>query len=158
MTSFAIACPAGDDATHIKALAAHTLVKHHHSAADLRSASGVVDVLRWFESTGDTHLLWFVSTRPLLLPIGLNRLACVAADTAAGWLYTDYYDAKPDGTVALHPLVDYQPGSIRDDFDFGQVIVISRTAVAGVADAIARDAIATKFGGWYDLRLRAAEQ
>ena len=124
----------------------------------LRSAAGIVEALRWFENTSATHLLWIISPRVDLSEIGLRRLLNVANDSQAALLYSDYFDQKADGGVALHPLIDYQPGSLRDDFDFGQLAVLSRTAISGLADAIEQDATATEFGGWYDLRLRLSER
>ena len=58
----------------------------------------------------------------------------------------------------LHPLVEYQLGSIRDDFDFGHAVLISRHATTGLANAIERDQSSSEHGGWYDLRLRLSEQ
>jgi hypothetical protein len=85
-------------------------------------------------------------------------LAAGAADSHAAILYSDYFDRDAAGKVTLHPLVDYQPGSLRDDFDFGQLLVLSREAVAGLASAIESEGVAGEFGGWYDLRLRASER
>jgi hypothetical protein len=126
--------------------------------ASHRSPAGVVEILRWFEGMDATHLVWIMSPRVGLAEIGLRRLAQVAADSGAAVLYSDYYDAKAEGGVSLHPLVDYQPGSLRDDFDLGQVVALSREATTGVADAIERDGVSGQFGGWYDLRLRASER
>src|SRR4051812_37387945 len=88
-------------------------------AGELISAAGVVEALRWFESTNLSHLLWSLSGRADLSGIDIQRLANAAADSHAAMLYSDYFDEKSDGTVALHPLIDYQLGSVRDDFDFG---------------------------------------
>jgi hypothetical protein len=88
----------------------------------------------------------------------LQRLAQAAEDSGAAILYSDYSDLKADGTMTPHPLIDYQLGSIRDDFDFGHAVLISRAALSGLADAIEKDKAATDFGGWYDLRLRLSER
>ncbi len=127
-------------------------------AANLRSADAVAEALRWFESTDASHLLWLLSPRVELTSIGLRRLLDAASSSRAGVLYSDYFDRQADGTASLHPLIDYQPGSMRDDFDFGHAVVLSRAAVAGVADGIEADRVAGQFGGWYDLRLRASER
>lgn len=127
-------------------------------AASLRSAADVATALRWFASTDATHLLWALTPRLELTAAGLQRLAQTAADTQAALLYADFYDLAADGSAALHPLVDYQLGSIRDDFDFGHAVLLSRAAVDGLAEAIEQDGIAGQFGGWYDLRLRATQR
>ncbi len=77
-------------------------------------------------------------------PRMFERMAQVIRETGAGWVYAD---------AAGHPRIDYQPGSIRDTFDFGPVIAISVEAArsAGIEPA-------WKWGGLYDLRLRIAEK
>src|SRR4051812_6063129 len=52
-------------------------------AEELRSAAGVVEGLRWFESTNLSHLLWLLSGRIDLSTIDIQRLAQTAADTQA---------------------------------------------------------------------------
>ena len=114
--------------------------------------------MRWFESTDASHLLWTLTPRVDWSTINLQRLLQVAVDTQAALLYSDYFDEKSDGTVSLHPLIDYQIGSVRDDFDFGHVVLLSRGAVRGLADAIESEGVSGDFGAWYDLRLRASER
>jgi hypothetical protein len=127
-------------------------------ATGLRSAADVVEILRWFDKTGASHLLWLLSPRAELTATGVLRLTHIAADSQAAILYSDYFDQQSDGAIKLHPLIDYQPGSLRDDFDFGQVVLLSRAAVRVLAEAIDTEKIAADFGGWYDLRLRASER
>jgi hypothetical protein len=131
---------------------------HRLSAASLQSADATIEALRWFESTGASHLLLALSPRVELTTDGMRRLSEAAADSAAAVLHSDYFDEQPDGAVTLHPLIDYQPGSIRDDFDFGGLVILSREAACGLADAMESDRVAADFGGWYDLRLRASER
>ncbi len=131
---------------------------HQLQAAELRSVASVVEVLRWFDAADASHLLWLLSPLIEVTAIGLRRLAAVARDTTAAILYSDYFDEQPDGATKLHSLIDYQTGSLRDDFDFGQLVLSSRKAVAGLADAIEADQLAGDFGGWYELRLRAVER
>ena len=127
-------------------------------ASNLRSADAVAEALRWFETTRASHLLWLLSQRAELSTVGLRRLLDVACDSRAAIVYSDYFDRQPDDTACLRPLIDYQPGSLRDDFDLGHLVVLSRAAVMGAADAIAADRVAADFGGWYDLRLRTSER
>ena len=127
-------------------------------ANNLRSAAAVAEALRWFEATGASHLVWLLAPRAELSDIGLRRLLDAARDSRAAIAYSDYVDRQPDGAISAHPLIDYQPGSLRDDFDFGHVVILSRAAVAGLAGDIEADGVATQFGGWYELRLRATER
>ena len=131
---------------------------HWLRAVSLRSADAVVEALRWFETTDARYLLWLLSSRVKLNGNGLRRLVEVASETGAAILYSDYYDEQPDGAAKLHALIDHQPGSVRDDFDFGHVVLLSRAAIGGLADQIESERISGDFGGWYDVRLRLSER
>ncbi len=52
----------------------------------------------------------------------LERFVQVAENTSAGFVYSDYYEEEK-GNVQIHPVIDYQQGSLRDDFDFGEIIL-----------------------------------
>jgi len=54
---------------------------------------------------------------------GLERMCSYFTDTT-GMVYADYYEHK-NGEVLKHPVNDYQSGSVRDDFDFGSVLVFA---------------------------------
>jgi hypothetical protein len=118
----------------------------------------VCEILRWLDRTDASHLLWALSPRIDITASGLARLVQAASDTQAALLYSDYLDQPADGSPQLHPLIDYQPGSLRDDFDLGQLVLLSRTAIQGLADAIENENVSGDFGGWYDLRLRVSER
>ena len=71
-------------------------------------------------------------TRPVAVEPGyhmLERLVQVAEQTDAGMVYADHYDLRADGTRTPHPLIDYQPGSLRDDFDFGALWLVRGSAL-----------------------------
>ena len=53
----------------------------------------------------------------------------MAESTQAALVYSDYYKVI-DGVLTPHPVIDYQTGSIRDDFDFGSVLAIRADLVA----------------------------
>jgi hypothetical protein len=57
----------------------------------------------------------------------MERMLQIASDTHAGMVYSDRYEMK-DGQPEAHPVLDYQEGSVRDDFDFGPVLLY-RTSV-----------------------------
>ncbi|OPY64486.1 MAG: putative glycosyltransferase EpsE [Syntrophorhabdus sp. PtaU1.Bin050] len=87
-------------------------------------------------------------------PGALEKILKVAGTTQAGLIYTDFYDVTRGNRVA-HSLNDYQPGSVRDDFDLGAVMVFSVSAL--------RKAVTTygpippvKHAGLYDLRLKVS--
>ncbi len=85
-------------------------------------------------------------------PEALERILAKAESTKAGLIYSDFYDESEYGKV-LHPLNDYQPGSVRDDFDFGGMTLFS---VSAIRNALRRYGPIpdVKFAGLYDLRLK----
>jgi hypothetical protein len=85
-------------------------------------------------------------------PGALERLMDAAQTTKAGMVYSDYYDEQA-GKRLEHPVNDYQPGSIRDDFHFGPVRLIS-TAAARSALKKYGAAPGMSHAGLYDLRLK----
>jgi hypothetical protein len=83
----------------------------------------------------------------------LERLLQVAENTNAGMLYADCYKIK-EGKQQLHPTIDYQEGSLRDDFDFGAAIVYHSDALKAAVAAMDVD---YQFAALYDLRLKIAK-
>ncbi len=126
-------------------------------AASLWSSTAMADTLSWFVRTGGEYLLWCLSPDVELLPAGLRRLVSAASDARASMVYSDYMERIDDTTVRAHPLVDYQPGSLRDDFDFGHVLLLNGSALRRIARDIRALPSHLMTGGWYDLRLRMAE-
>ncbi len=61
-----------------------------------------------------------------------HRILQVAEDTDAALVYCDYIKREA-GELKLHPTIDYQLGSIRDDFDFGSVILVDASLVSEFA-------------------------
>jgi hypothetical protein len=83
----------------------------------------------------------------------IDRMISIAKDTGAGIVYADYYE-ELDGTLKSHPLIEYQQGSIRDDFDFGFVYLFSRKALLRAASLPGSP---YQFAGLYDIRLKISE-
>ena len=52
----------------------------------------------------------------------IDRMIQLAQDSNAGMIYSDYAELQGVKRVQ-HPVIDYQQGSLRDDFDFGSVIL-----------------------------------
>ena len=64
-----------------------------------------------------------MQTKPRQLFFGerpLERILRIASDSGAAMVYADHDDII-DGERKPHPVIDYQFGSIRDDFDFGSL-------------------------------------
>ncbi len=98
-------------------------------------------------------LLLLPGTRQIAIqPKTLDKLLAAADTTKGGMVYSDFYNER-EREKSLCPLNDYQPGSVRDDFDFGAMILYS---VGAVRKALQKyGAIpSVKYAGLYDLRLK----
>ena len=97
------------------------------------------------------YALLYTKTTPLTIGLyAIRRMLRVAVETDAEMIYSDHYSVENGVTVA-HPVIDYQAGSLRDDFDFGSVIVIKAKTLKEYAAANAGKEY--RFAGLYDLRL-----
>jgi len=86
--------------------------------------------------------------------LALERFVSIATDTGAGMLYSDYYELQSEA-VRQHPVIDYQQGSLRDDFNFGSVLFYRTEAIKEVANRMNVDSI---YAGLYDLRLKVSQK
>ncbi|PID92792.1 MAG: glycosyl transferase, partial [Bacteroidetes bacterium] len=75
------------------------------------------------------YVLLITSESPVQLGMfALERFVSVAADTGAQVLYADFFD-RVGGRRIPHPVIDYQEGSLRDDFDFGPLLFLDAAAM-----------------------------
>lgn len=96
-------------------------------------------------------------TKPLPLrpgPWAIERMRQVAEDTGAGMVYSDYYAMK-EGVLQANPVIDYQKGSLRDDFNFGSLLLFRSDAFK---EAVARMDQDYRFAALYDLRLKVSQK
>lgn len=94
-----------------------------------------------------------ISTKPTPVEFGkysLERLLRVVADSNATMVYSDRY-SMVQGQLTKHPATDYQKGSIRDDFDFGQIILLPSLLLHEYASTAIKEEYT--HAGLYDLRL-----
>ena len=82
----------------------------------------------------------------------LDRFARLAQDSKAGMMYADSYSVV-EGKKTNSPVIDYQFGSLRDDFNFGSVLFFNTEVFKKAAAGIDADYTAA---GLYDLRLRGS--
>ena len=122
------------------------------------SLETVLEVLNWHQSIDSRYLLWVRSERVELLASGLQRLTNCARAVDAAIAYSDFSERDSDGTVRSHPLIDYQSGSLRDDFDFGEVLLVDGARVQDLLASMESERVSAANGGWYDLRLRLSER
>ena len=86
--------------------------------------------------------------------LSINRMVQVCDITDAGMVYSDYYENRK-GNLSPHPVIDYQEGSLRDDFNFGS-LTLYRTSV--LKDACKMMNQEFRFAGLYDLRLKVSQK
>ena len=101
-------------------------------------------------ATADYALLYLKQGPVTLGYHALERMLQVAEETGAAMVYADHYSVEAGKTVK-HPVTAYQLGSIRDDFDFGSVVLLKTEYLKEyAAREVAKD---YQFAGWYNLRL-----
>jgi hypothetical protein len=84
----------------------------------------------------------------------LPRMLQVAGDTGAGMVYSDHFQVK-EGQMIPVPLIDYQEGSLRDDFNFGSLLLYRTSVVKKVVASMNAE---YQFAGLYDMRLRVSRK
>ena len=103
------------------------------------------------EAVSEKYMLIYTKDMPLEMGMfALDRILCIAEDTGADMLYADHYKMV-DGQRKKHPLIACQKGALRDDFDFGSVLVFKSSSFRRAVRAMEAD---YEFGALYDLRLR----
>ena len=101
-------------------------------------------------------------TRPSEVKVGrfaIDRMLAVAADTGADMVYADHYDAVDSvnddlSRLVKHPLIDCQKGALRDDFDFGGLLLFRTSSFK---DAVRKMVKKRRWGAMYELRLRMSK-
>ena len=85
--------------------------------------------------------------------LGQERMVQVMEMTKATMVYADHF-AQIGEAVVEAPVIDYQLGALRDDFDFGSVLLWDTAKLKALVAQMDTD---YQFAGLYDLRLRASE-
>jgi len=83
----------------------------------------------------------------------LQRFVQVANDTKAGMLYADYCKVSAENRQLI-PTIEYQEGSLRDDFDFGNVLFFDANLFKQIVESQQNN---YKFAALYDLRLKISK-
>ncbi len=86
-------------------------------------------------------------------PFAIERFVKILADTQSGMVYADHYNVTDKGADKA-PVIDYQMGSLRDDFDFGSVMVFCAECFKKAAAAMKAT---YEHAGLYDLRLKLSQ-
>ena len=118
------------------------------SGVSLRSTQTLRSIA---EAVSQKYILIYTKNLPLEMGLfALDRMIAVAEDTKADMLYADHYEVV-DGQRKKHPVIDCQKGALRDDFDFGSVLVFRTASFRRAVRSMEAD---YEWGALYDLRLR----
>ena len=133
------------------------LVQNVYQIENIRSSEALRHIA---DSTSASYVALVVKDTALEIGEGtLERMVQVACDSAAVMVYADRYEKKRDHDkwiVERHPAIDYQLGSVRDDFDFGSLWLIRGDLLRQWAHDTANTHYI--YGGLYDLRLYLSRQ
>ncbi len=130
-------CPEGCEMLKVKSLEASSTMRAIASHA-----------------SGDFVMIYTKYTTLLPGLFAFERMVRLAADSGAGMVYADHYNVSADGHRTNAPVIDYQQGSLRDDFDFGSVLLFTTEAFTRAASMMTADYDAA---GLYDLRLKLSQ-
>lgn len=118
-----------------------------------------------FKSTSSMRLIASRAEAPFVLiytkmtdlsfgSFALERFLSIAEDTQAAMVYSDHIKEMA-GKRVFAPVIDCQEGALRDDFDFGSVLLFRTSALK---EAVSRMDVDYQYAGLYDLRLKVSQK
>ena len=108
---------------------------------------GDASLLPLLQGLDTEYALLYMKTSPIeLSKASLKRFVSIANDTSASMVYSNYYQVM-NGETSVVPTIEYQLGSVRDDFNFGSLVLIR------VEDMRAVSIAEYEFATWYAIRL-----
>lgn len=114
------------------------------------------DSIRKIALFSDTEysLIYTKKARLQVGTFGIERMVQIASDSSAAMIYADHYQVI-NGSRRKNPLIAYQKGSLRDDFDFGSVLLYDSKMLRKAVKEMDTNYI---YAGLYDLRLKLSQQ
>ncbi len=111
------------------------------------------DELKFLLERGESEflLVQIKRNKATLFENAAKRFGGIARDGNASFVYSDFFE-KENNSFVKHPLIDYQLGSVRDDFDFGSFVLLERKAIEKYFSET-EDHAPLEFSALYDLRL-----
>ena len=149
-----IPCPDGGQATRtVESLSREAEINR---IVRLAAPLGETATLRRIaaESEAPYPLIYTKSTDLRFGLFALERMLSIAGDSGAAMVYADHFN-EADGIRREAPVIDYQFGSLRDDFDFGSVLLYRTDALR---EAVARMDVDYRYAALYDLRLKVSQK
>lgn len=113
------------------------------------------DAVEKISKKTETKYILFLTQDTLIKPgqFSMERFISVAELSGSGIVYSDYYYLADD-KLSIHPVIDYQEGSIRDDFNFGPLVFLRADSLS---KAVQSNKEKYKFAGWYRTRLAVSQ-
>lgn len=103
------------------------------------------------QSTHDPYLLFNISGKEVTIQQdAVERMQEYASAMGAGMVYSDYIKRAGADAIIPAPLIDIQSGSLRDDFDFGAIVLVTRAGIQAYLDWKGEEFSAA---GFYQMRL-----
>ena len=118
---------------------------------DLRSTRNMRYIAE--HATTPYTLIYTKYTTLSFVLFALERMTALMEDSAAMMVYADHFNKSGEVSTPA-PVIDYQLGSLRDDFDFGSVLLYRTDALL---DAVGRMDVDYEYAGLYDLRLKVSQ-
>ena len=122
---------------------------HSIGIEELNSTSSLLDIINL---SGSEYTV--IYTKPFSIKLGykaLERMADYMKAENTGMVYSDHYKETVNGTVS-HPVTDYQEGSVRDDFDFGSLLMFRTSTLKKAAESLKMQE-SYKYSALYAIRL-----
>lgn len=103
------------------------------------------------------YTLLYLKTTPLELGYrAIERMSDFLLDEV-GMVYSDFFEQK-NSELRKHPVIDYQLGSVRDDFDFGSLLLLSSRFLKGGMLSMNKNNMTLKYAALYAIRLFIARE
>ena len=107
-----------------------------------------------FNSDSEYTLIYQKESSLVLGMFAMERMLKIADDTQAAMVYADHWQII-DGKRNANPVITYQDGSLRDDFNFGSVLLYRTSLLKEAASGMD---VNYKFAALYDLRLKVSQK
>lgn len=108
------------------------------------------------EKANAPYLMLYAKVSPLELGYKALKRMCDSFTESTAMVYANYFESK-NGETLKHPVNNYQPGCVRDDFDFGSVLVFSTPHFKHAVHYLEQQD-SYQFAGLYALRLHLSTQ
>jgi len=127
---------------------------HWEMVPRLASTTEIREAVGRAEASKCRYCMFCLRPEPVtLIQWGLERWVDIMETTGAAMSYADHFK-KVGEEITEAPVIDYQEGSLRDDFNFGTAMLFKVSALREAVDHMKES---YTFAGLYDLRLKVAE-